>query len=150
MTQSELIVFLQRRMRQQVNDLVADDYTDAIDEAEQELGWTLPQTDGFKLRWLKSRSVRHLLYFLQTGSARKFRFEGAHLHHRFKHYSDMLETIDKEFAKAYEEDSHLFEGVDAYRLFGTKVDAGFSSNKAGEDTTYDTSNQVIFEPTENG
>ena len=150
MTQSELITRLRRSMRAQVNDLEDDDYTDAVDDAEQELGWTLPQTDGFRLKWLRLRSIRHLFYFLQTGSARKFRFEGAHLHHRFKHYNSMIDTMDKEFVTAYEEDSHLFEGVDAYKLFGTKIDAGFSSNKAGEDTTYDTSNQVIFEPTENG
>ena len=150
MTQNELITRLRRSMRAQVNDLEDDDYTDAIDDAEQELGWTLPQTSAFRLKWLRLRSIRHLLYFLQSGSARKFRFEGAHLHHRFKHYSDMLKTMDEQFETAVEEESHLFEGVDAYKLFGTKIDAGFSSNKAGEDTTYDADNSVIFEPTENG
>ena len=149
MTQNELIVRLQRAMRVQVNDLEADDYVDAIDDAEQELGWTLPQTDSFKLKWIRTRAVRHLLYLLQTGAARKFRFEGAHLHHRFKHYSTMIDIMDKEFATAVEEQAHLFEGVDAYKLFGSKIDAGFSSNELGEDTTYDTDNVVIVTPNEN-
>ena len=150
MTRNEMMLRLLRAMRTQVNDLVDDDYEDALADAEQELGWTLPQTDAFKLKWLRTRAVRHLLFFLQTGSARKFRFEGAHLHHRFKHYSAMIETMDKEYETAVEENPHLFEDVAAYKLFGSRVDAGFSSNELGEDTTYDDDNAVIVEPTANG
>lgn len=149
MTQNDLIVRLQRSFRAQVNDLEHDDYYDAIEDAEQDLGWTLPQTDGFKLKWLTKRSIRHLLFLLQTGSARKFRFEGAHLHHRFKHYSTMIESMDKEYEKAVEENPHLFEDVDAFRMFGYKADAGFSSNELGEDTTYYDDNEIIIEPNSN-
>ncbi len=146
MTKNELVVRLQRSFRAQTNDLVSDDFLDAISDAESDLGWTLPQTDSFKLKWLRLRSTRHLLFFLQSGSARKFRFEGAHLHHRFKHYTTMIETMDKEFEKEYDEKPHLFEGVDAYVMFGSKIDAGFSSNELGEDTTYTDDNEVIVEP----
>ena len=148
MTQSELKTRLERHFREQVNDLVDDDYTDAIDDAEVELGWSLPQTDTFRLYWLRLRSTRHLLFFLQSGSARKFRFEGAHLHHRFKHYTTMIEQMDKEFLDSIEENPHLFEGVDAFKMFGSKIDAGFKSNELGEDTTYSDDNEVIVEPNE--
>ena len=150
MTKNELVLRLQRSFRVQVNDLVDDDYLDAIGDAETDLGWTLPLTDTFKLKWLRLRATRHILFFLQSGSARKFRFEGAHLHHRFKHYSTMIENMDKEFEKEIEEKPHLFEDVDVHKLFGTKIDAGFSYNEAGEDTTYEADNSVVFEPTENG
>ena len=147
MTKEELVVRLQRGMRSQANDLDYEDYIDSIEDAEQDLGWSFPQTEGFRLKWLRLRSIRHLLYFLQTGAARKFRFEGAHLHQRFAHYSKLVEQMDKEFAVAVEENSHLFAGVDAHKMFGYKIDAGFSSNELGQDTTYYNDNEVIIEPT---
>ena len=61
----------------------------------------------------------------------------------------MIDDMDKVYVEAVEESPHLFEGVDAYKMFGSKIDAGFSSNELGEDTTYEDDNAVIVTPTEN-
>lgn len=150
MTQDELDIRLRRTMRAQVDDLEDLDYTDAIDDAELELGWSLPQTDSFRIDWLRKRATRNLIHFLSIGSARKFRAEGYHLHQKYKHYSSLVVSMDKEFEKAIEDNPHQFAGVDAYKLFGQKIDAGFRTNELGEDITYDSDNIVQITPTENG
>ena len=46
-----------------------------------------------------------------------------------------------------EEFLELLGITDTIGMLGTKVDAGFSYSKAGEDTTYTEANKVIFAPT---
>lgn len=150
MTSAEMVERLSRTMRAQDNDLVDADYTDAIGDAEKELGWAFPQTSDFRVYWLRERATRHILHFLCIGSARKFRAEGYHLHQRYKHYAGLVEKADKEFEKAVNDNPQEFAGVDAYKLFGQKIDAGFRTNELGEDTTYESDNVVQISPTENG
>ena len=136
MTKIELRERLVRTMRAQDSDLEGLDYEDAIADAESELGWSLPQTAAFRVYWLRERATRHLLHFLCIGSARKFRAEGYHLHQRYKHYTSLVESMDKLLDKAIADNPHEFAGVD--------------TNKLGEDTTYQSDNVVIITPTETG
>jgi hypothetical protein len=54
--------------------------------------------------------------------------------------------MDNEFAQAVEANAHEFAGVDAFQLFGQKIDAGFSYDITGKETTYSTDNKVILSP----
>lgn len=148
MDQSELEAWLVLKVRSLDNELDSEDYTQAVDDAEEELGWDLPQTDSKRLVWLKKRSMRHLFFSLMTESAHKFKFEQVNLNQRFDHYSKSIKEMDKEFKEAREEDPALFAGVSTYKMFGTKVDAGFSSDDLGRDTTYESDQLVIHHPTE--
>jgi hypothetical protein len=148
MDQSALETWLAGKVRTLSSVLSASDYTEAVDSAEEELGWTLPETSTNKLVWLKSRSIRHLLFSLMIENAHKFKFEQINLNQRFEHYEAVIKRMDSEFEKAKKENAALFAGVSAYKLFGTKVDAGFSYDPLGRDTTYKSEQVVIHNPTE--
>ena len=127
-----------------------EEYNEAISQAERDTGWTLPVTSSFQQKWMIERAKRHLFSFLLAESAHKFKFEGINLHNRYTHYKGLVKQADIDFEKAIEENAHEFAGVPANRLFGTKIDAGFSYEpQTGRDTTYGEDNQVIFEPNEN-
>jgi len=150
MTRDEMITQLQAEVKGLTSSLETDDYGNAIDSAERDTGWSLPQTAAFKIQWLLDRSKRHLFFFLMTEAASKFRFKNIYLNHRFEHYIKVIGMMDENFAKAQEEYAYEFAGVSAYELAGTKIDAGFASNhQTGEDMTYSDYNQVIITPNEN-
>jgi hypothetical protein len=56
--------------------------------------------------------------------------------------------MDAEFSAIQEERPDEFANVDAYGLFGSVVNAGFSYDSVGKDTTYDSDQGIIFEPDE--
>jgi len=147
MTEAELIVVVKRFMKAQQSELTDDDYADAVDRAEAET-WALPQTSAFRIDWLKKRTIRHLYDFLSTQSARKFRAGKFYLDQRFDHYEKLIKRYDKEFQEALDAHINEFANVNAYEMFGTKIDAGFSYNTFGEDTTYTSTNEVINTPNE--
>jgi len=150
MTRDEMITKLQAEVKGLTSSLADADYGNAIDSAERDTGWSLPQTSDFKIKWLMNRSKRHLFFFLMTESAAKFRFKNIHLQNRFDHYIRIIEVMDKNFVKAQEEYAYEFAGVSSYELAGTKIDAGFASNhQTGEDMTYSDYNQVIITPNGN-
>ena len=149
MTKNELIAQVQQEVKGLSSSLNDDDYDNAVSSAEMDTGWALPQTEDLKLKWLKERTKRHLFFFLLSESASKFRFKNIYLNNRFEHYIKLIEVMDAQFAKAQEEYAFEFANVDSFKQFGTKVDAGFSYNRTGIETTYDTTNKVLFEPEEN-
>ena len=135
---------LKRLVKGLDNYLVREDYQEAIQFAQDETGWTLPQTDSTRIYWFLNRSVRHLLFMLQNESAHKFKVKQYNLQQRHFNYSRQIEYMDKVYL------SYL-EGTpdDTFRAFGTKIDAGFAySDLTGRDITYSEDQRVIFTPTE--
>jgi hypothetical protein len=149
MTRGDLTTLLEQEVKGLSSKLVAADYSNAIDQAERDTGWTVPVTTSFQIKWVKERAKRALFSFLQAEAASKFQYEGIHLEHRFKHYSTLIAAMDKEFERVWTEYPDEFAGVDSFRLFGHKIDAGFAyESQTHRDTTYDDENLVIFTPNE--
>ncbi|MCK5862449.1 MAG: hypothetical protein KAH38_08180 [Candidatus Hydrogenedentes bacterium] len=155
MTSAALIVLLTQEMKGLSNYLEDVDYTNAVSDALRETGWSFDLSNGFQEYWAKQRAKRHLFFYLMSESAHKFKYEQINLQHRFDHYSSLIATMDDLFKEALEE--HPEEFLDALGLgdsntlagiMGTKVDAGFQYNGAGEDTTYDAENVVQHFPNE--
>lgn len=129
--------------------LITDDgYVLVCDQAAQELGWSYPITVPAQAFWMVKRATRHALNILRLASAHKFKFKTVNLQHRFDHYYKLIEIMDEEFEKAVNGDLALFAGVDSFRMFGTKIDAGFTYSSFGVDRTYDVEALVNFSPTE--
>jgi len=129
--------------------LVDADYSNAIDQAERDTGWSMPQTAAFNLKWMIERSKRHLFFFLLTEAASKFRFKEIHLQQRFEHYRELIDKMDKDFEKAQDEYAFEFAGVSAYEQMGHKIDAGFTYEpQTGRDYTFDDENIVLIHPNE--
>jgi len=129
--------------------LVTEDGYDAVaDSVSQELGWAYPIIDDTKIYWAIKRGVRHALFILWVASAQKFKFKQVNLQHRFDHYGTLLREMDKEFEKAMETNPAVFAGVSTYKMFGTRLDAGFAYDGMGRDVTHYKDNYVNFAPLE--
>jgi hypothetical protein len=115
--------------------LAAEDYSNAIDDAARETGWSLPVSEDFKIYWLKQRAKRNLFFYLMSESAHKFKVKQLALNQRFDHYFDIIELLDKDFLRIVEERPEMFTGVDAYKLFGQVVGPGFEYDEVGNDVT---------------
>jgi len=151
LTQTQLIARLKQEVKGLTSYLVDDDYTNASTDAINEFGQSFPVSGQEIEFWVKRRAKRHLFFYLMSESAHKFKFEQINLQHRFEHYKTLIEYEDKAFDKFMEDRPDLFAGVEAFKMFTTKVDAGFSYDEFGRDTTYDDidDNEVNFTPTEN-
>ena len=142
MTRDEMLLLLPAEVRGLNNYLTAEDYSNACDDAARETGWSFPVTDDFQILWMKNRAKRHLFFYLLSESAHKFKYEGISLNQRFDHYLALTKQMDADFEKAQETNPEEFMTGDSYLLFGTKIDAGFSYDEIGEDTTFFDDNQV--------
>jgi hypothetical protein len=129
--------------------ITADGYALVCDQVTLELGWSYPVTSPTKVLWMIKRGTRYAIELLRLAAASKFKFKQVNLQHRFDHYQKLIEDMDKEFETAMAADIGLFAGVDSFKMFGTKIDAGFAYTSAGEDITYDWDQYVRFEPSEN-
>ena len=114
----------------------SDDYTNARVTAEAELGWTFP-VEGFRFIWMKNRIKRHLIYILLFDSAKSFKIKQYNLQHKFEHYRAMIRDMDRDFEEEMAANIAEFAGVDSFKLFGVKIDAGLSYDTTGNETTYD-------------
>ena len=149
MTKLEMIALLKEEVKALTSKLTdPTDYDNACDDSSREIGWAFPVSGNFKIYWMKYRVKRHLYFYLMSESANKFKVKQFSLDQRFKHYKEIIELMDAEFAAIQEERPDEFAGVDAYGLFGTSINAGFSYDSVGKDTTYDSDQDVIFEPDE--
>jgi len=148
-TQAEMITLLTQEIKDLSGSFESDDYTNATDEAERETGWAYPVADGFRTKWQKDRSKRHLLYFLMTQSTEEFQVRTIKLNQTFEHLLKMIEIMDKSFEAIIESRPEEFASVNTVHIFGTKIDAGFQYDDVGRDVTYDDSNLSILEPNEN-
>ena len=147
LTRTTLIALLEVEVKGLSSYLDADDYGNAVDDAARETGWALPLSDAFKEYWYKTRSKRHLFYYLLSESAHKFKVKQINLQHRFDHYSLLVKDMDEKFAKVQEDYPELFTSADYECMFGSKIDAGFAYEPlTGRDITYDTDQKVIISP----
>jgi hypothetical protein len=149
-TRSEAITTLKQKVKGLNKYLVQDDYENAVTDALNELSLSWPVSDGFMTLWHAKRAVRHCMSYLLNESAHKFKFEQINLQHRFDNYLRALQHMDREFSEALEMFPDLFADVEPFRVFGTKIDAGFVYDpQTGVDRTYEDSMEVIFSPEEN-
>lgn len=91
-----------------VDSLSDEAYTDAINSALRELGWSVPIDHPLKEYWVLERSVRHSIFILMIEAARKFRYKQIHLQNRFEHYSSILALLDKQYVDAKKDNPELF------------------------------------------
>jgi len=148
MTSDELVILINNLFRGLTNYIVPEDIEAAIEQALRDTGWSLPVSGSFKEQWLIQRTKRHLYDMLRAGSAHKFKVEGINLQQRFEHYNILIRDMDEDFETAVQDNPAEFAGVDLFKMFGSKVDAGFSYDDYGRDTTYSDDNQVVFTPKE--
>lgn len=153
MTKSELITLLTAELGSLASDLGSEDYENGVAAAERETGFSLPQSLNFRIEVLRKRSTRHIIYFLLLSASRKFRAEGFHLDQRYKHYREIVKDLDDEYQKLLEDYPDQFLDAitvsdDAYKMFGSQIDAGFSTDGLGRDTTYTDDNEIIVTPNE--
>jgi len=146
MTESELIAVLEREVSDLSIQFESYNYTDAINRAKEDTGFSLPTTDVFQIKWLNNRSKRHLIFLLLTKNADKFRVKQIHLQNRFEHYLSMIKLMDEEFDKAQVDYIYEFAQVSSSQAFGHKVDAGFAYDVFARDITYDEDQKVIVSP----
>lgn len=149
MDTSDFVQELREEMKSLDDELEQDDYENAIGDALADTGWALPQTSAFEVYWIKQRSKRHIYNYMLADAAEDFKFEGINLQHRFDHYKYLVSQFDKEWTEIQESRPEKFAGVDSFKMFGTKVDAGFAYADDGQDLTYDDDFEVTFTPTEN-
>lgn len=150
LTKTQLILKIQKEVKGLHQYLVNEDYENAADDAAAEFETEYPVSGSLIEFWIKRRAKRHLFYYLLSESAHKFKFEQINLQHRFDHYSKLVQTEDEQFAVFMEERPDLFAGVESYKMFGTKVDAGFAYDETGRDITYDDDQLVEFDPKVSG
>ena len=144
----ELAMTVQRQVKGLDTYLEADDYTEAVENAQRDTGWSATTSNSDKINWLIDRTKRHLFFMLMSESAHKFKVKQYSLHHRFEHYRDLIKMMDEQWNEYKEELPIDPENVIA--IGGTKIDAGFRYDEdTGKDLTYSEDNQVIFTPTEN-
>jgi hypothetical protein len=135
MTLDDLTILLTEELKNLSSYVEDEDYENAISEAQQETGWTLPVTDNFRMLWLKRRAKRHLIYMLYTEAASKFRVDQISLGDRFKHYGEIINLEDKAFEKAMEDRPDLFCGISATAYFGQQVGTRHTYDELGRDIT---------------
>jgi len=149
-TKSQMVSKLEQEVKGLTNYLDSDDYSNAVDDASRETGFSFPVTEGFQTLWVKTRAKRHLFFYLLTESAHKFKYEQINLQHRFDHYRNIVDYMDKQYAEALEEYALEFAGASGVNALGTKIDAWFSYEpQTGRDLTYSDENVTVLSPTEN-
>lgn len=124
------------------------DYQNAVDAASRETEWSFPVGNDFKTYWMMDRAKRHLFFYLAGQTAHKFKVKTISLNHKFDHYFKLIGYMDKAFQEVVEQRPDEFAGVDPYKLFGSKIDAGFAYDPLGKDITYDSAQEVIAKPDE--
>lgn len=150
MTAAELKALLAEEIKGLSSKFSSDDYTNAVDAAERDTGWSMPVSTDFRIKWMILRAKRHLYSYRRDESADKFKYKQLNLNQRFDNFYKLVENMDKAFEKAQDEYAHEFAGVDSLHLFGTKIDAGFQYvPQTRKDHTYDKNNVVIINPDEN-
>ena len=147
LTRGSLEIKLQEEVKSLSTYLVDDDYTNAINDAQNETGWTLPVSGDFKEYWIKTRAKRHLFFYLLSESAHKYKVKQINLQHRFEHYNILVKEMDEKFMLVVDENPEQFLTVDVETMFGSKIDAGFAyESQTGTDLTYTTDQKVIISP----
>lgn len=142
MTQDDLLDLLPIEMKGLSKYLVAVDYENSANDAIRETGWSFPLQTPTMEYWIKTRSKRHLFFYLMSESAHKFKYDVIALDQRFLHYKSLIDSMDKEWNKFVADNPELFI-TDAVDWFCTKIDAGFAYDEVGTDISYDSNIPVM-------
>jgi len=145
MTAAEMYAQLAEEVRALSSRLVTADYENAVADAQRET-WSLPQTDDFKVLWIKNRSKRHLYSYLRDEAADKVHAKDYKTGDLFKNFSALVDKMDKDFETAQADYPDKFADAYTYELFGTQIDTGFATDALGRDLTYTEDNEVINSP----
>jgi len=137
MTSGELIIKVQQELKSLASKLVSVDFENAVDSAETDTGWTLPQTSNYRIRWMLQRTKRHLYDMLRSESAHKFKVEGINLQQRFDHYNTLITEMDKEWENEQESPMDDVSGV-----AGVKISSSFVYDKVGLDISGDNDSDI--------
>jgi len=149
LTKAEVIVLIKAEVKSLTSYLEDAHYSSACDDASRETGWTFPVATSFRELWIKERAKRYLYSYLLAESQHKFKIKQINLQHRWEHYRATIKDMDRDWFYAKSEHPEEFiGGLNKAHLFGTKIDAGFSSDLVGNDTTYMDDNVVEFTPKE--
>ena len=148
MTQDDLLDLLPIEMKGLSKYLITVDYENAVNDASRATGWSFPiagtdskQTSNMEY-WVKTRSKRHLFFYLMSESAHKFKYDVISLDQRFLHYKSLIDTMDREWLSFVADNPELF--IDnAADWFCTKIDAGFAYDEVGTDLSYDSDISII-------
>jgi hypothetical protein len=146
-TDSQIRTLIKQEVKSLATYLEDQDYTNALNDAKRETGWTTFSTE-FQVHWGKMRAKRHIFFYLATETARKFKVKQFSLDQRFKHYMILIKDMDLKFEEAKEEHPEEFTSADPSALFGSKIDAGFAYDSFGADITYDEDQKVIISPSD--
>lgn len=142
MDQAAIESILSSQLRSLYASFTAENITAAINFALMELGWALPVPDSSheQCLWTVKRIHRHLLDALRCEAAYKFDYKQAKLSNRFTQLDKAIAEMDRDFEAARRDNMSLFLGYRPIEGFGTYVSAGFSTDAAGRDRTYDADN----------
>lgn len=148
MESAEIIELVEQEVKSLSTYLDSEDYTNALNDALRETGWSCPTSVSFQIHWIKMRAKRHIFFYLASESARKFKAKQFHLGQKFDHYMSIIKYMDEEFEKAKEEFPDQFTDANLEELLGSKIDAGFAYDKFGNEITYDVNQEVIITPSD--
>lgn len=147
-TKAELTTLLTQEVKGLSSNFDDDDYSNALDDAEREIGWAFPVAAGFRTFWMKNRAKRHLYFYLVTEATEEFQVRKLYLHQKFDHLKAMIVYMDDKFEAIQESRPEEFAAVSSVNAFGTQIDAGFRYDDFGQDLTYDDESIVLFNPGE--
>jgi len=152
MTEADLITRVTQEIKGLSSNFVTADYINAVDSAQEETSFALPNTINAQIRWLVQRTKRYLIHALWVQNATKFKVKQLSLNQKFEQLGKLIEEMDKEFAAAQAAYDFGMEvpaiTAPAWAFFSHKIDAGFLNDPTtGQDLTYTDDNEVIITPT---
>lgn len=134
-SQTDLVDMTRNLMGGSVERVSDEGYDEATAQVEREIGITsYPVTDDTLCYWAVERLRRHVTYILMVESAHKFQYKQIHIEHRFKHYIQLIDKMDKEWENAMDDNPHLFGST--FTTFCSLLDPGFVYDSLGRDITY--------------
>lgn len=128
------------------SDLSDDDYANAYDAAQQDLGLSSDPSNTFMEGWTIKRMKRWIYQYKLEASAENFNVPKANLRQVFENYSDLVKKLDYEFLQAKNENPVEFGLVsNESDTFGMVATSGFVNNdNTGEDLTYESTQGVLI------
>jgi len=146
MTEADGITLIEREIKGLSSEFVTADYTDSVDSAERDTGFSFPTTDTFQIKWLLDRTKRALFFSLLSENITSFKFKQIDIQGIFKNLREVIKDMDEAFETAQLENAEKFAQVDPLHFFGHKIDAGFAYDSMGRDITYQRKQLVKISP----
>lgn len=146
MTEADGIALITREIKGLSDEFDSDDYSDAVDAAERDTGFSFPTTDSFQIKWLVERTKRALFFSVLAENTTSFKFKQIDIQGIFKNLQELIKIMDEAFDQAQADYVDKFAQLDPLHFFGHKVDAGFAYDGMGRDITYRNNQLVNINP----